>query len=422
MEILPGYTLAAFWLFTVISIISGLYYSKKTPAPFFLFLAIVFFAATIVLLSASQGSHSYNSIYFQVNIDQRQPECSDCQNMDRRIRVIFAKEAGRSDRNKVAYSQEENELSEQERILLNETDTEIPLTNETAVNPHKFKWIIVEKNLCTSSRRPFILIIVHSAPKNLKQRMFIRETWGAAEISQRLNTLIVFALGAFQGPLAIRQQKAVLRENSVYGDIIQEDFVDNYRNLTYKTVMWLRWVTYYCSEAQYVLKLDDDIFTNMFNLVRHVKNLHKRNIARHNTLACNVWNGVRVDRNTSSKWFVPKTEFAASVYPTYCSGSAYLMSADLAPKLYHASFEVPFFWVDDFWLTGQVAAHVNASWYQMRSMFSLIVKNKFIYEESFTDDYVVFGHVPHLKMKDKYRVWKRIAATYGFIPDHKGLL
>lgn len=75
---------------------------------------------------------------------------------------------------------------------------------------------------------------------------------------------------------------------------------------------------------------------------------------------------------------------------------------------------MPFFWVDDFWLTGQVAVRVNASWYQMRSMFSLIVKNKFIYEESFTEDYIVFGHVPHLRTKDKYRVWKRIAAANGY--------
>lgn len=147
--------------------------------------------------------------------------------MDKKIRVIFADKTGSSKSKTTLFSEqrddEEEDLSEQERLLLqNATDTDFPFNNETVVNPHNFKWIILEKSLCDEGRRrPFILIVVHSAPKNWRQRMFIRETWGAADLTERLDTLVVFALGAFRGLNAARQQKAVLRENSVYRDIIQ---------------------------------------------------------------------------------------------------------------------------------------------------------------------------------------------------------
>lgn len=54
-----------------------------------------------------------------------------------------------------------------------------------------------------------------------------------------------------------------------YGDIVQEDFVDSYRNLTHKAIMALRWVSQNCQNAKLILKADDDIFINIFKLVGH---------------------------------------------------------------------------------------------------------------------------------------------------------
>jgi beta-1,3-galactosyltransferase 1 len=40
----------------------------------------------------------------------------------------------------------------------------------------------------------------------------------------------------------------VIQENEMYGDIIQENFVENYNNLTLKTIFTFKWVVSYCDE------------------------------------------------------------------------------------------------------------------------------------------------------------------------------
>ena len=59
--------------------------------------------------------------------------------------------------------------------------------------------------------------------------------------------------------------------------MIQENFLDSYHNLTYKSVMWLRWTAEYCPKAKYLLKMDDDIFVNIFKMVDWLKMLEKKN-------------------------------------------------------------------------------------------------------------------------------------------------
>ena len=50
---------------------------------------------------------------------------------------------------------------------------------------------------------------------------------------------------------------------------------------------------------------------------------------------------------------VSEEEFKDKYYPTYCSGSAYTMSTDVAVAMHNISYTVPFFWVDDFYITGK---------------------------------------------------------------------
>ena len=52
-----------------------------------------------------------------------------------------------------------------------------------------------------------------------------------------------------------RTQEALQQESVLYGDIVQEDFLDSYRNLTYKAIMSMRWISTYCKHATFVLKV-----------------------------------------------------------------------------------------------------------------------------------------------------------------------
>lgn len=57
-------------------------------------------------------------------------------------------------------------------------------------------------------------------------------------------------------------------------------------------------------------------------------------------------------RKNNSKWYVPEELYPEEKYPEFCSGSAYLMKADDASKIYSISNRTNFFWIDDVFVTG----------------------------------------------------------------------
>ncbi|NWV16628.1 B3GT4 galactosyltransferase, partial [Origma solitaria] len=58
-------------------------------------------------------------------------------------------------------------------------------------------------------------------------------------------------------------QREVLREWRGHRDVLQGDFGDIYGNLTWKTLLLLRWARACCGGAPYVIKADDDVFLNV---------------------------------------------------------------------------------------------------------------------------------------------------------------
>ena len=86
----------------------------------------------------------------------------------------------------------------------------------------------------------------------------------------------------------------------------------------------MKWISEYCTNAKYILKVDDDIIANPFIVMRHLKNLLSHNLVKTKTLMCLVWTGMPVIRQNNSKWYIPKEEFKEDYYGKYCSGSAYV--------------------------------------------------------------------------------------------------
>ena len=62
----------------------------------------------------------------------------------------------------------------------------------------------------------------------------------------------VFLVGL---PANDNMQMRLRNESATYGDIVQQNFVDSYRNLTFKTLMGLEYVTKHCDQAKYILKV-----------------------------------------------------------------------------------------------------------------------------------------------------------------------
>ena len=162
------------------------------------------------------------------------------------------------------------------------------------VNPHNFSYVINPGySVCSTSNSPvYVLVYVHSGPTNYKRRVVLRETWATQTLFPDLR--LVFMIGK---ALDENIMKAIQYENEIYQDIIQEDFIDSYKNLTYKGVMALKWISTYCSTAKYILKVDDDMLVNTFTLINHLKFLDKYYSDRKNTLLCLLWQGMTVMRD-----------------------------------------------------------------------------------------------------------------------------
>ncbi|XP_016118684.1 beta-1,3-galactosyltransferase 1-like, partial [Sinocyclocheilus grahami] len=131
------------------------------------------------------------------------------------------------------------------------------------LNPHAFDFIINEPKKCETNV-PFLVILITTTHKEFDARQAIRETWGDESTFSDLRIITLFLLG--RSTDAVLNQM-VEQESEIFHDIVVEDFIDSYHNLTLKTLMGMRWVATFCNQAKYVMKTDSDIFVNMDNLV-----------------------------------------------------------------------------------------------------------------------------------------------------------
>ena len=146
-------------------------------------------------------------------------------------------------------------------------------------------------------------------------------------------------------------------ENDLYGDLVQIDYIDTYRNLTYKSMSTMKWVSTYCSNVKYLVKVDDDIVVNPFALLKDLKMISNFT----NSLACRIQNNTTVFRNVTH-WKVAVEEFNSNIYGPYCNGPAYILSPDLPARLFNLSLHTKHFWLEDYYFTGILAHSLNSSY------------------------------------------------------------
>lgn len=294
-------------------------------------------------------------------------------------------------------------------VVLNDVVSEAKkeALNEEIVNRHDFNYTLNPANRTCEKRgeddEVFLLIYVHSAPEHFKNRLAIRDTWSRRSMFKHIR--IVFMMGLPERP---NIQDYLELESNHYNDIVQEDFIDTYRNLTYKGIMAMKWIAEYCPQAQFILKIDDDIIVNLFILLRHLAHLNEYNIEKKQTIMCLVWTYMKVMRNKKSKWYLSKEEYEPDHFSHYCSGSAYLLTNDLPQIMYNRSFYVKFFWVDDFYMTGLLANASNATLEFYNSLYALTgerLENGFVDKRA---DFSLYGHLSKAASNKMYSFWKRI--------------
>lgn len=119
-------------------------------------------------------------------------------------------------------------------------DTWAVTEEQDMTTPGPFPYLISEENKCAEgSPAPFLVLLIATQARDVDARNVTRQTWGSESVVK-------------------------------YHDIIQQDFLDKYNNLTLKTLLGFNWVAMYCPQAHYVMKTDSDVFVNTQLLIKEV--------------------------------------------------------------------------------------------------------------------------------------------------------
>uniref|UniRef100_UPI00358E4E4C beta-1,3-galactosyltransferase 2-like isoform X2 n=1 Tax=Myxine glutinosa TaxID=7769 RepID=UPI00358E4E4C len=222
------------------------------------------------------------------------------------------------------------------------------VTQELNLSSSQFKYLLNEKWKCRNAT-PFLILLIISRPSEKTARQIIRETWGGisrVNVTSSERDFVVKITHVFMlGQAYDAKQEVIELESLTNKDIVQQDFMDTYRNLTLKTMMALHWLQNFCPKAVYAMKVDSDVYLNVQNLVRKV--LRPELPHRHDYLTGFYMENFAPVRDPLSKWYVSEDVYAPKLYPPFCSGTGYVFSTDLASKIISIAPNVTYVELED---------------------------------------------------------------------------
>ncbi|XP_041967430.1 lactosylceramide 1,3-N-acetyl-beta-D-glucosaminyltransferase A [Alosa sapidissima] len=227
------------------------------------------------------------------------------------------------------------------RYLVNSYDfinKSFSVSGEEAESFCSFPYLLDHKEMC-NGKDVLLLLFVKSSPENVERRQAIRSTWGNESYIQEglgVTVKVVFALGVHPNThQRASVQQALSEEDRTYKDLVQQDFEDTFHNLTIKLLLQFRWAHAHCAHASFLMSADDDIFIHMPNLVRYLQGLKEDGVQ--DFWAGHVHRGAPPIRRRDSKYYMPYEMYQWPSYPDYTAGAGYVVSGDVAAKIYQAS-------------------------------------------------------------------------------------
>jgi hypothetical protein len=352
------------------------FYKRKIVFNMKIRLCINFFSKVIfalLVLTVTVRFVKYNADRSVVDVSLEQDKLTSEMSLSGRKTDITAKQVKSSD----------------QQILEPHPHHDLYTRNLTLINITNFKFII-NNDICNVT--PIALVtIVHTALGNKEARDIIRTTWGSASVPEATFKL-VFLLGATAEQ---ELQSSIAKENDQHQDMVQGDFLDTYRNLSYKNIMGNLWVSQFCEQANFVVKTDDDQYVDLYEvLVLTRRYYNSLEYIKDRFLLCPVLRGNPILRDPGIKWFVSDGEIPTEVefYPNHCTGWLHIASPGTSRALAEAATRVSFFWIDDAWVTGYIARHLNITHLDIVDLWSIpkeklllskSVQNPAIYQKDF---------------------------------------
>ncbi|EDV45341.1 beta-1,3-galactosyltransferase brn [Drosophila erecta] len=234
--------------------------------------------------------------------------------------------------------------------------------SNSLLNLTDFHYLLVS-NVCRKTKRELLaVLIVTSYAGNDALRSAHRQAIPQSKLAE-MGLRRVFLLAALPSKELFISQDQLASEQQRFGDLLQGNFIEDYRNLSYKHVMGLKWVSEECKkQAKFIIKLDDDIIYDVFHLRRYLETLEVRQPGL--ATSSSLLSGYVLDakppiRLRANKWYVSKKEYPHALYPAYLSGWLYVTNVPTAERIVAEAERVSFFWIDDTWLTGVVRTRLG---------------------------------------------------------------
>lgn len=211
----------------------------------------------------------------------------------------------------------------------------IPVQSVPPSRPEEF--LLMPSPLVCQRAKPYLITMVISAPANQRARQAIRDTWGGEVEVRGLRVMTLFVVGVASDP---GLTKLLIEEAKERGDLIQGRFVDTYSNLTLKTLSMLGWARRFCPQVHFMAKVDDDVLFNPSALL-HYLNKSRKPYEQGDLYLGRVHLQVAPDRDPDSKHYLSSGAYPSSVFPDYCSGTAYVLSRSALLKISLAASALP---------------------------------------------------------------------------------
>ncbi|CAL8141233.1 unnamed protein product [Orchesella dallaii] len=237
------------------------------------------------------------------------------------------------------------------------------INKSSLLNITNFKFLSDYSSLCNDYTRKeessdpqksdkLLLIIIQTSRKNFNERKVVRKTWGSVQPDPSWSVRFLFLMGVdpnnqYETP---HDDPVLDIELSEFGDLVIGNFLDTWKNSSYKSLSGLKWVLDYCQSADFVFITSDNIFVNVDQIIKY----REEDLAETPppNLYCGLTRSQVPIRCADCDYFVDTDAFPAAVYPDYCSGIGYGLTVDLIRNLYSVSNQVRFVWISDVFTTG----------------------------------------------------------------------
>ncbi|XP_078000084.1 uncharacterized protein LOC144452801 [Glandiceps talaboti] len=211
------------------------------------------------------------------------------------------------------------------------------------IDPFEYEFTINKPTYCRSgsSLNIFLVVLVLTDPGEFDRRTALRSSWFGQDDFEDKSIKYLFVTGK-SGDDAVNDK--VRYEDKNHGDIIQINILHNAKNSTVQTVMSFKWISKFCLHTKFVVMIKAYMFLNVRQVVDYLGNLY---LGTENFIIGNVCIDCKPIRSNNNFYFTPKSLYPQEMYPRYPISQSYVMSSEVAHKLFLTSRETPLFPWDD---------------------------------------------------------------------------